>query len=228
MADNVISTKQKQRYDTEANWKSKNPVLLKGELAICSDNDGLYKVGNGSSKWSELSYVGNSTFRKMRIGIVSGNGQYQYGKLCTLTITSNYINTPTEIAIQGRGRETVDRLSILFGSVNNTDPDLYAFKVIGNFDGYYITKVSTSTWAIYVTFNELWGSYTVRDYSEHGGVNITWDLTPSSALPSNKTQATFLNVKTAEVTATSKMVIPVLSSDPSSPETGQIWINTSA
>lgn len=27
MADKVINTKVRQRYDTEANWKSKDPVL---------------------------------------------------------------------------------------------------------------------------------------------------------------------------------------------------------
>ena len=44
------------KYDTEANWKAKDPVLLAGEMAISSDKNGMYKVGNGSSKWSELSY----------------------------------------------------------------------------------------------------------------------------------------------------------------------------
>lgn len=44
------------KYDAEHNWKSKDPVLLAGEMAISSDKNGMYKVGNGSSKWSELSY----------------------------------------------------------------------------------------------------------------------------------------------------------------------------
>lgn len=44
------------KYDAEYNWKSKDPVLLAGEMAISSDKNGMYKVGNGSSKWSELSY----------------------------------------------------------------------------------------------------------------------------------------------------------------------------
>lgn len=228
MADNVISTKLKQRYDTESNWTSKNPVLLAGELAISSDKDGLYKVGNGSSRWSELTYSGLSTFRKKNFGTVGGNGTYMYAKLCTITIASQYINTPFEIALQGRGRATIDRLSVLFQSINNTDPALTSFNVIGAFNGYYISKITTSTWAIYVTFNETWGAYTIRDYSEQSGINVTWNLEACSALPSSKTQASFLNVTTSEVTASSKMVIPVLSSDPSSPTTGQIWINTSA
>lgn len=57
MADNTINVKLKQRYDTENNWATKNPVLLAGEMAISSDKDYRYKVGNGTAKWSELSYA---------------------------------------------------------------------------------------------------------------------------------------------------------------------------
>lgn len=57
MAYKTINVRLKQRYDTEKNWSSKNPVLLAGEMAISSDKNGKYKVGNGSSKWSELSYA---------------------------------------------------------------------------------------------------------------------------------------------------------------------------
>lgn len=55
MAENTLDVRIKQKYDTEANWSSKNPILLSGEVAISSDN-GLYKVGNGTSTWSSLSY----------------------------------------------------------------------------------------------------------------------------------------------------------------------------
>ena len=60
MADKTINARFKQRYDTEANWTSANPVLLAGEMAISSDKNGAYKVGNGTSKWLELSYAKQS------------------------------------------------------------------------------------------------------------------------------------------------------------------------
>ena len=56
MAENTIKVRQKQRYDTEANWKSKNPVLLAGEIAISSDKTGLMKVGDGKSLWTAIPY----------------------------------------------------------------------------------------------------------------------------------------------------------------------------
>ena len=59
MADKIINVRIQQRYDTEANWKAKDPVLLKGEIVYTSDgtNIGKYKVGNGTSKWSALPYA---------------------------------------------------------------------------------------------------------------------------------------------------------------------------
>ena len=62
MADKTLNVKFKQRYDTEANWKSKNPFLLDGEIAITDDVNGYprFKIGNGINNWSDLDYV-NST-----------------------------------------------------------------------------------------------------------------------------------------------------------------------
>ena len=56
MAENVIKNiRIKHRCDTESNWSTNNPVLLKGELAVSSDI-GMYKTGDGVSTWSQLSY----------------------------------------------------------------------------------------------------------------------------------------------------------------------------
>ena len=57
MANKILNVRVQQRGDTESNWASKNPVLLKNEMAISTDKDNRYKVGNGTSKWSELSYA---------------------------------------------------------------------------------------------------------------------------------------------------------------------------
>lgn len=50
------------KYDAEHNWKSKDPVLPLGEMAISDYSTSLlnefkYKVGDGTSKWSELPYA---------------------------------------------------------------------------------------------------------------------------------------------------------------------------
>ena len=45
------------RRDLSTNWSSVNPVLLDGELGIESDTN-KFKLGNGSTSWSGLSYGG--------------------------------------------------------------------------------------------------------------------------------------------------------------------------
>ena len=43
------------RRDTAANWTSANPTLAAGEFAIETDTD-KYKIGDGSTAWTSLSY----------------------------------------------------------------------------------------------------------------------------------------------------------------------------
>lgn len=73
MADNTINVRIKDRSDTEANWTSKNPVLLKGERAI-TDGTAKYKIGDGKNTWSALPYYEAMTFadRTKLNGIASG------------------------------------------------------------------------------------------------------------------------------------------------------------
>lgn len=49
------------RNDTTENWASENPILMKGELGIEKLTNGSYmmKVGDGTSQWSSLKYVGS-------------------------------------------------------------------------------------------------------------------------------------------------------------------------
>lgn len=57
MGEQNLNIRIKHKYDREANWNKNNPVLLSGEIAITSDKFGKHKVGDGTHKWSELSYV---------------------------------------------------------------------------------------------------------------------------------------------------------------------------
>ncbi len=57
MGEQNLNIRIKHKYDTEDNWSKNNPVLLSGEIAITSDKSGKHKVGDGTHKWSELSYA---------------------------------------------------------------------------------------------------------------------------------------------------------------------------
>ena len=57
MAENrTLNTRLRLKYDTAANWASKNPVLLAGAVGIESDTL-LGKVGDGEKAWQQLEYL---------------------------------------------------------------------------------------------------------------------------------------------------------------------------
>lgn len=57
MADKTINTRIQLRNDLAATWNSKNPVLKKGEIGIEIDTRKM-KVGDGTTAWKALSYMG--------------------------------------------------------------------------------------------------------------------------------------------------------------------------
>lgn len=59
MATKTLQTRFVLKNDTEALWNSNNPILMKGEIGIANDVNKI-KIGDGTSTWSELNYVGLS------------------------------------------------------------------------------------------------------------------------------------------------------------------------
>ena len=55
-----MATKIQLRRDTSANWTSLNPTLSVGEVGY-ETNTGKFKIGNGSSLWSNLDYFLDSS-----------------------------------------------------------------------------------------------------------------------------------------------------------------------
>lgn len=144
MAENILDVKIKQRYDTEANWSSANPILLKGEVAISSDKK-LFKVGDGTSTWSALSYNNAN----------SANSSITASKLSTArTIRTNLASTSTAsfdgsanitpgvtgtlpVANGGTGQTTANTAANAFinslseGTATPSDADYYVSQYVG-------------------------------------------------------------------------------------------------
>lgn len=58
-----LNTRTQQKRDSEALWETNNPVLLNGEIAVVNTTDygSRLKVGNGTSAYKSLPFVGNAT-----------------------------------------------------------------------------------------------------------------------------------------------------------------------
>lgn len=63
MAEKIFKTRIKQRRDTSANWESKNPVLLNGEVIIVDTANGetRTKTGNGTKTYTQLPFDDEGT-----------------------------------------------------------------------------------------------------------------------------------------------------------------------
>lgn len=83
MAEKTLNTRQKQKYDTSTNWTTNNPVLLAGELGIESDTN-KFKIGNGTSTWNELDYVGGG-----EVMLYSTTGQNTDGAMTQKAVTDS-------------------------------------------------------------------------------------------------------------------------------------------
>jgi len=56
MASHTIKARHQQRSDSANNWKTRNPVLMRGEIGF-EDDTGKMKLGDGTTAWSGLGYL---------------------------------------------------------------------------------------------------------------------------------------------------------------------------
>lgn len=61
MADKTFNVRLQLLCDTESNLDTKKPLLLKGEIAICTnvgtDNETKLKIGDGVTPWENVPYL---------------------------------------------------------------------------------------------------------------------------------------------------------------------------
>ena len=58
-----LTARTQQKRDSEALWETNNPTLLNGEIAVVKTTDygTRLKVGDGTSAYTSLDFVGNAT-----------------------------------------------------------------------------------------------------------------------------------------------------------------------
>lgn len=138
MADNTINVRIKDRSDTEANWTSKNPVLLKGERAI-TDGTGKYKIGDGKNTWSALPYYEamTSADRTKLNGIASGANKTTVDSSLSSSSTNPVQNKVVNSALAGKSNTNhTHDLSTMINTLSTggstpTDEDYFVSQYAG-------------------------------------------------------------------------------------------------
>ena len=177
MAENTLNVRFLHAYKTEADWKSANPVPKKGEMCFSSDKSGMYKVGNGTDKWSVLPY-----------NHISWNNID--GKPSTFTPSSHTHDLSTMI----------NTLSV--GTAAPTDADYYVSQYAGGGDTtttYYRRPVSSlwnyikaklSTVATSGSYNDLSNKPTIGN----GTITIKQAGTSKGTFTTNQTGSTTIEL----------------------------------
>ena len=138
MADNNINVRIKQKIDTESNWSKNNPVLLKGEKGLI-EGTGKYKIGDGTSKWSELPlYESLSPNDRSKLnGIASGATKVTVDSALSSTSTNPVQNKVINSALAGKSNtnHTHDLSTMIntlsTGTATPVDDDYYISQYSG-------------------------------------------------------------------------------------------------
>ena len=132
--DKILQTRISLKYDTYANWHSKNPTLLEGEVAVVVVPNAvdtitnvptvLFKVGDGAKKFDELPWVSGPAGDVYAWAKEPTKPSYEASEISGL---SNFISgqiqdtdTQYKIAISGR---TVQLFKKNKGGAFGTTPD---------------------------------------------------------------------------------------------------------
>lgn len=119
MANKTLTTRIVSRNDTQANWESADPILLKGELGVEIDTNRI-KVGDGVNPWKSLSYIGADASQLQNLIDASEDNFY--------TVVRNKDESDNDAitralngATAGKGDITVIKTAL------GTDPESYSF-----------------------------------------------------------------------------------------------------
>lgn len=142
---------------------------------------------------TSTAYSVSNTSNNVRIHSVPGNGNTNlYVKFATLTIVSNYINTPMTFKLVSRGWET-SNVQIMFESINNPDPGLDWFRADGTVP-LWIKKSGTSKWDLYMQKSEPWGSCIIYNFvMSDRHADVTWTTDQVAAIPNGAVKVALLS-----------------------------------
>ena len=145
MAATEIKVQMQQRRDTAANWTSSNPTLLSGEFGYETDT-GKFKVGDGSTAWTSLSYIPGFSISGYPLATTDiADDAIDADKLADTTVSAgNY--TAADITVDAQGRIT----AAANGAISVAELETNAVSSIKIVDG-AVTETKIGTGAVTTT-----------------------------------------------------------------------------
>lgn len=124
MALYEINGRMKQKRDTAANWETKNPVILNGEIVLVDTNAGELraKIGDGVKKYLQLPFS-DEVLRNLITD--KANKSDIPTKVSELTNDSNFI-TKAGAPVQSVNGQTEEVKTTLYVTITQTDADTFA------------------------------------------------------------------------------------------------------
>ena len=134
-----VKTKIQQPYDTEENWQASERILLEGEMAFSSDNENMYKVGNGKDLWRDLPYASRGSHAgtyniedtEGKYAFIVGNGTSDTNRSNAFTVdkkgnAQHSGNVESQKQIKGESINLNNKIDLLYDS--STESLNFVFK----------------------------------------------------------------------------------------------------
>lgn len=143
----AVVTQIQIRRGTAAQWTSANPTLASGEFGYESDT-GKFKIGNGSTAWTSLSYQGAGTVTSITAGTgLSGGTISTSGTIAIDTATTVDVSTAQTLTNKTLTSPTLNAPLINL-SLNAQTGTTYTFVLADNGKLVTASNASAQTYSI--------------------------------------------------------------------------------
>lgn len=171
MAEQVLNTKIKLRYDEYSKWKSANPKLLRGEVALCyvPENEGdikntaptvLFKVGDGEHLFDELQWGSGRAADVYNWAKASEKPTYDKGEVGL----GNVLNVASYAKTETYSKTEIDgKLETITGALEKDTNTTYSFDMsVANQLTIYKRELGAESDTLVGTFKVDFSSITAR------------------------------------------------------------------
>lgn len=157
-------------------------------------------ANNAATAASNAQTTADAAKKKLYHSASGTAGTAGYIGLCTIVVSSTYMNRPILFTLNNRGQQS-SNVSFALANANNTDPGLSHLQYDGEIK-VWAYKSTTSTWILIAQKSESYDTIYVTDFANNNsGVKVTWTNTHYSSLPtSNITAGTLLAGKITKST----------------------------